>query len=240
MRPAYTIKSLVSPQMDKPANLTLLGWEELEKSREGNGSENGKSKSATTVNNATSSESVEKILPPFVKKEATPTYNPPSSQSFPIRRSHPTGFVHAQLLPGKSVRLTLRMSTPIHWRPGQHASIIIPEISRFGAHPFTIANVAEDDPCKVVLIVRAKKGWTLKLWEKVRLMRQPKFITNEQQHNDGNYLPCAAPPVYIRALLDGPYGSAERVKWANYSSILLVCGGSGISVGLQHGSLTHP
>ncbi|TIB11717.1 hypothetical protein E3P77_02046 [Wallemia ichthyophaga] len=268
MRPAQTIRSLVSPQMDKPANLTLLGWEELEKSREAVADEsstrsntNSQSQSKTTVNK--SNDSVEKYLSPIavVNKEkdgakkdtSTPSLvPPPSSLSFPIRRSHPTGFTHAQLLPGKSVRLTLCLSSPLHWQPGQHASIIIPEISRFGAHPFTIANVSEDDPYKVVVIVRAKSGWTRKLWEKVRLMRQPKFITSEQQQrSDGNgngngtehrndahsYLPCAAPPVYIRALIDGPFGSAGRVRWSNYSSILLVCGGSGISFGvsiLQH------
>ncbi|EIM22023.1 hypothetical protein WALSEDRAFT_68507 [Wallemia mellicola CBS 633.66] len=240
LRPAATIKSLVSPQMDKPANLTLMGWEELEKGRNNNTSMHGKSN--TTLNKTTSgsnsNESTDKYVPPVVKHE-TPWMDPPSSScSFPIRRSHPTGFVHAQLLPGKSVRLTLRLSTPMHWKPGQHASLIIPEISRFGAHPFTIANVDEDDPCKVVFIIRAKSGWTKRLWEKVRLMRQPKFISSEVNPQDSsNYLPCAAPPVYIRALIDGPYGSAERVKWSNYSSILLVCGGSGISFGvsiLQH------
>ena len=225
MRPATTIRSLVSPHLDKPSNLALAGWEEYEKKRSTNGLV------TSEYNKSSSNEDVEKILPPFVKHHNSPWYDPPSSTgSFPIRRSHPTGFLHAQLLPGKSVRLTLKLSQPLKWDPGQHCSIIIPEISRFGAHPFTIANVCEDDPCKLVFIVRAKNGWTRVLWEKVRLMRQPKFLSEKDPLDSAHYLPCAAPPVYIRGLIDGPFGSVGRVKWSNYSSILLVCGGSGISV----------
>jgi hypothetical protein len=39
------------------------------------------------------------------------------------------------------------------------------------------------------------------------------------------------PPIYIRAQVDGPFGSARRVRWNDYSTAVIICGGSGISFG---------
>jgi hypothetical protein len=40
------------------------------------------------------------------------------------------------------------------------------------------------------------------------------------------------PPVFVRCWLDGPMGSAGRIRWGEHSTVLIVCGGSGVSFGM--------
>ncbi len=37
--------------------------------------------------------------------------------------------------------------------------------------------------------------------------------------------------VHFRTLIDGPFGSTARTRWGDYSSVLVVAGGSGVSYG---------
>ncbi len=66
---------------------------------------------------------------------------------------------------------------------------------------------------ELVILIRAKKGWTRRLWN---------------VHREGS-MPWVG--VHFRTLIDGPFGSTARTRWGDYSSVLVVAGGSGVSYG---------
>lgn len=154
-----------------------------------------------------------------------------------IAYSPPPGYVHAELLPGKTVRV--RIVTPgfLSWAPGQHFLINIPAISSFTSHPFTVASVCDaqsphSSGRELVFFIRAKKGWTKDLWDTVagltaRGMKHPKDETLPAQYR----MPQKG--VLMRAYVDGPFGSAARAKWGEHSTVLLMAGGSGVSFALS-------
>lgn len=148
----------------------------------------------------------------------------------------PPGFVHAELLPGKTVRV--RIVTPgfLSWAPGQHFLINIPAISSFTSHPFTSASVcdsrATDSGRELVFFIRAKKGWTKDLWNTVATLTAAGV-----KYPRGEKIPaqCGMPErgVLMRGYVDGPFGSAARAKWSDHSTVLLIAGGSGVSFALS-------
>lgn len=137
----------------------------------------------------------------------------------------PAGFAQAQLLPSKTVRLSIRTHRPMKWAPGQSLLLRLPELAQLQTHPFTIAN---NDPREIVLLIKARKGLTLDLYNLV-LSRARKAL----QPSDKRYsiLPKAN-PIHVKAAIDGPMGSAGRVRWTNYSTVLIVVGGTGVTFGL--------
>ncbi|KAI5123356.1 hypothetical protein M0805_001777 [Coniferiporia weirii] len=173
----------------------------------------------------------------------------------------PPGFAHATLLAGRTVRL--RLVTPGYqtWAPGQHFLIALPAVSRLSTHPFSVASVCDEQAAlrveqsgrgrgdeergraqaqaeagrEIVLLIRAKKGWTKRLWELVSSLQERGEVLPP-----GETLPAGAPPpprgtpgVVLRALVDGPFGSAARTHWGRYASVLVVAGGSGVSFGMS-------
>ncbi|KAF9534178.1 ferric reductase NAD binding domain-containing protein [Crepidotus variabilis] len=109
-----------------------------------------------------------------------------------------------------TIRLTLRRRG-VTWTPGQHAYVILPTISRlpFEAHPFTISSIPETVNDKkerdLVFLIRGRSGFT-------GLLRRHASKNAESR---------------VPAFLDGPYGSPPNLR--QYSSCILVAGGSGIS-----------
>lgn len=149
----------------------------------------------------------------------------------------PSGYFHAELLPGRSVRLRIVLPRSITWAPGQHFLINIPFVFWFTTHPFTAASICDstantDAGREIQFIVRAKKGWTKDLWETVALMagRGLKLPPGDSIP-PGAYLPPRG--VLMRGFVDGPFGSSRRAKWGDYSTVLLVAGGSGVSFALS-------
>ncbi|WVN87551.1 uncharacterized protein L203_102734 [Cryptococcus depauperatus CBS 7841] len=148
----------------------------------------------------------------------------------------PLGYAQAQLLPSRTVRLTIRVARPFSWAPGQSVLLYLPEISRFQSHPFTILN---NGPAEIVLLVKARKGLTKKLFELVRkrtlaaieLHAQDKRISLASLRPGNGECPMNVPPIFLKAQLDGPMGSSERVRWKEHSTVMIVCGGSGVSFG---------
>ncbi|KAI0797925.1 hypothetical protein C8Q75DRAFT_708957 [Abortiporus biennis] len=147
------------------------------------------------------------------------------------------GFFHAELLPGRTVRLRLITPGFLSWVPGQHFLINVPAICRFTSHPFTCASVCDesattDEGRELVFLIRAKKGWTKDLWDTVA-----RLTANSQKHYPGESIPsnCELPPrgVLMRGMVDGPFGSSARADWGTHSTVLLVAGGSGCSFGLS-------
>ncbi|KAH0826990.1 hypothetical protein J3R83DRAFT_4649 [Lanmaoa asiatica] len=148
----------------------------------------------------------------------------------------PSGYVHAELLSGRTVRLRLITPGFLPWSPGQHFLLNIPSVSRFTSHPFTCASVCDEeaptDAGRMMLfLVRTKSGWTQDLWNLVSR------LTADQSVGDASpAFPSDSPPkngVLLRAYVDGPFGSAKRVRWGNYSTGVIITGGSGVSFGLS-------
>ncbi|KZT67745.1 hypothetical protein DAEQUDRAFT_728741 [Daedalea quercina L-15889] len=149
----------------------------------------------------------------------------------------PAGFAHAELLPGRTIRLRLITPGYLPWAPGQHFLVNCPAISWLTTHPFTNATICDqeapnDEGRELVFLIRAKNGWTKRLWDKVATM-----IARGQNHAPGEEPPvnAIAPPrgVLLRTLVDGPCGSAARARWGEYSTVLLIAGGSGVSFALS-------
>lgn len=165
-------------------------------------------------------------------------------------QSPPPGYARAELLPGRTIRLTVSTVRRMTWAPGQYALLNIPCLSRFTSHPFTIASVGEDvkDSSsrddnefnavgrrpELVFFIRAKQGFTLDLWNEVqrRTVRPgPNPIPVNSNLDTPSYPPSYHAPIF-RAQVDGPYGSAARARWLTHSTVLIITGGTGVSFGL--------
>lgn len=147
----------------------------------------------------------------------------------------PAGYAHAQMLPSRTIRLTIRPVNPFKWPTGSSCILTLPELSTYQTHPFTITNNGPD----VVIIVKARKGLTRKLFNLVRARSLAmvgidaapgvKQISLERlKEGDGE---ITVPPVFLKAWIDGPFGSVQRARWHEYSTVLMICGGSGVSFG---------
>ncbi|KAE8267643.1 hypothetical protein A4X09_0g4703 [Tilletia walkeri] len=183
------------------------------------------------------------------------------------------GCAFAEVLPGQTVRLTLRTPHSLTWRPGQYVNLNVPGVAWWQSHPFTIASASNaadgtrhlrfrkalsrqfgsasfskeqraqmlegkveegvEDDRTMVLIIRARQGFTLSLWEHICKLRYQQIETAmragslaavPQKHQTG---------VRIRAIVDGPYGSTGRIHWGAHSTVMIICGGSGVSFGLS-------
>jgi hypothetical protein len=192
----------------------------------------------------------------------------------PINAPIPAGYALAQLLPSRMVRLTLRLPKPFKWHAGQNVLLQIREISIFTSHPFSIVSVHDVDvEQEIVLLVKARKGFTLDLWKETKKRMDeptsssvgPRVPGMERRQSyyfaSSSKKLSTAKPVFFRgmfffvfprrdrwteamlrrchmffllplALVDGPYGSSARVQWGHHSSVLIVCGGSGVSFGV--------
>ncbi|RPD66223.1 hypothetical protein L226DRAFT_566683 [Lentinus tigrinus ALCF2SS1-7] len=165
-----------------------------------------------------------------------PNQLPGVGLSVPTDYVPPPGFAHAELLPGRTIRLRIVTPGYLTWAPGQHFLISVPSITRFTTHPFTTASICDeqnpyDDGRVLVFLIRAKNGWTKDLWDNVALM-----LSRGQQYVRSEFLPrCEMPSrgVLLRACVDGPYGSSIRASWGSYSTVLIVAGGSGVSYALS-------
>ncbi|KAJ9479047.1 FAD-binding FR-type domain-containing protein [Pseudozyma hubeiensis] len=179
------------------------------------------------------------------------------------------GFAFVQLLPGKTLRLTLRTPNKMSWKPGQWVNLNVPSVRFWESHPFTIASAHDADfpvatefvdadaekglahaqkvkgeERTMVLLVRCRHGFTRHLWNFIAKKRQLQIqAAADAQQGAGMYgmpgtsmvptLGKDTTGVHIRAIVDGPYGSAARTHWGIHSTIVIVCGGSGVSFGMS-------
>ncbi|EST05457.2 Ferric reductase transmembrane component-like domain protein [Kalmanozyma brasiliensis GHG001] len=179
------------------------------------------------------------------------------------------GFAFVQLLPGKTLRLTLRTPNKMSWKPGQWVYLNMPNVRFWESHPFTIASAhdadfpvatqfvdadtekglahaqkAKGEERTMVLLVRCRHGFTRQLWNFVAKKRQMQIQAAADAHQGASMygMPGTAmvptlgkdtTGVHIRAIVDGPYGSSDRTHWGIHSSIVIICGGSGVSFGMS-------
>ncbi|THG95747.1 hypothetical protein EW145_g7903, partial [Phellinidium pouzarii] len=118
-----------------------------------------------------------------------------------------------ELLSSDAVRVTVRVpsSRLLAWKPGQHAFLTIPSVSRspLEAHPFTIASLdsdsadgrgagaGTDSEMDMTFIVRARTGFTRRL-----------FDYADRAHAKASAAGGAG-ECRVRAYVDGPYGSSS-------------------------------
>ncbi|KAG6370098.1 hypothetical protein JVT61DRAFT_12504 [Boletus reticuloceps] len=125
----------------------------------------------------------------------------------------PPGYVHAEILSGRTVRLRLITPGFLPWSPGQHFLLCIPSVSRLTTHPFTCASVCDEeaptDAGRIMLfLVRAKGGWTQDLWNLVS-----RLIAERSRGDASRTSTLPKNGILLRAYVDGPFGSAKRVRW---------------------------
>lgn len=107
-----------------------------------------------------------------------------------------------------SVLLTVRGCLPWGWKPGQHAFLAIPAISRFPleSHPFTIASIpSEGDKAaadELVFCVQRRNGFTKRL--------------------HAYALANADVDPQVSVFVDGPYGQPPDL--APYNTCILIAG----------------
>jgi hypothetical protein len=151
--------------------------------------------------------------------------------------SPPPGYAHAELLSGRTVRLTYISPGYVSWAPGQYFLINIPSVSKFFSHPFTCASVCDEqaptDAGRIMIFfIRVKAGWTRNLWNTLITLS-----THLRNHAPDERLPhgCVMPKngILLRMYVDGPFGSSVRCRWGSHSTVVIVTGGSGISFGLS-------
>lgn len=143
----------------------------------------------------------------------------------------PAGFAYIQLLPGRTLRLTIRTPRRIRWRSGQNVLLNIPSVTWWQTHPYTIINTDPGQPLEgggseLVLLMRARRGFTKALFDRATLERR------ELEARLGSAASKRANGVLMRAMLSHPMGSAGRNRWEWYSTVVIVCGGSGVAFGL--------
>ncbi|TVY51271.1 Ferric/cupric reductase transmembrane component 1, partial [Lachnellula cervina] len=135
-----------------------------------------------------------------------------------------------EALPGNASRVTIEMARPWTFKPGQHAYLYMPAIGMMTSHPFSIAwsEEAENlDPEKLAMnrqdilemqktqmsfIIRARTGFTSKLYKKAEAAPGGKF--------------------YTKCFAEGPYGGMHMMH--SYGSVMMFAGGVGITHQVPH------
>ncbi|KIR56701.1 ferric-chelate reductase [Cryptococcus gattii Ru294] len=175
--------------------------------------------------------------PPYHERVKSVANSIPPNLPIYMPTTIPIGHAQAQLLPSRTVRLTIRVARPFHWAPGQSVLLYLPELSWFQSHPFTILN---NDPNEIMLLVKARKGLTRRLFNYVRKRSlaaiginsvKDRRISLPSMRTSSGESNLYVPPIFLKAWVDGPMGSSERVRWKDHSSVVVVCGGSGVSFG---------
>ncbi|MBW0495591.1 hypothetical protein O181_035306 [Austropuccinia psidii MF-1] len=162
----------------------------------------------------------------------------PSNFSLPFSKSLPfeipQGYALVQILPGHTLRLTLRMAKEVSWMVGQYLLLCVPSIHWWQTHPFTIGSSSSLSKWnyknqstagkELVLLLRARSGFTKTFYQLVVQKR-----AQESQNIQGF---CRGNGTLVRCQISRPLGSSGRIAWCRFDSVFIVCGGSGISFGL--------
>nr|POF17372.1 ferric/cupric reductase transmembrane component 2 [Quercus suber] len=135
-----------------------------------------------------------------------------------------------EALPGDALRVTLHITRPWDFRPGQHIYLYMPSIGLWTSHPFSLAwssdepdpasekilPTSHDDPLALKkttmsLIIRRRTGFTDTLFRKAERAPGGTFRTT--------------------ALVEGPYG---HQSFRSYGTVMLFAAGVGITHQVPH------
>ncbi|KNF05270.1 hypothetical protein PSTG_01484 [Puccinia striiformis f. sp. tritici PST-78] len=147
----------------------------------------------------------------------------------------PPGFALVQVLPGQTLRITHRMTKDCNWEIGQYLLLCIPSVSWWQTHPYTIcsssslsqfdAHSQQSAGKEVVLLLRARQGFSKQFYEFIMRAKAEGFQNDDPNQNTNGIL--------TRCQISRPLGSSGRVGWDSLDSLVIVCGGSGISFGIS-------
>ncbi|KAF9930724.1 hypothetical protein FBU30_000102 [Linnemannia zychae] len=119
--------------------------------------------------------------------------------------------------PGGAIELNFKYPS-LHYRPGQHLYLNIPQLSRFEWHPFTITSSPIEST--VSLHIRQDGDWTTRLGQLLGHGPETPRLEQAQAVRDRSLLP------EIR--IDGPYGG-PREDVLNFDHAVLIGTGNGIT-----------
>jgi predicted ferric reductase len=137
-------------------------------------------------------------------------------------------------LPGDALRVTLTMSRPWSFRPGQYMFLTVPSIGLWTSHPFSLAwsDDALATPPSTPEAIDAEKGLSIRQAEilSVNKTTMSAIVRRRDGFTHNLFKKCEASPdgrIVIKAWAEGPYGGLARLN--SYGTVLLFAGGVGIT-----------
>ncbi|RDW86345.1 ferric reductase family protein [Aspergillus mulundensis] len=131
-----------------------------------------------------------------------------------------------EALPGDAMRITLKLSRPWTFEPGQHMYLYIPAIGWWTSHPFSIGWSDTEDAMsdEKSLPVSSRDAYGPQTTTVSLLVRRRTGFTDKLFQRAVNAVDCR---VSLTAFAEGPYGSIHSMD--SYGSVLLFAGGVGIT-----------
>ncbi|MCJ1439934.1 MAG: hypothetical protein MMC23_000415 [Stictis urceolatum] len=137
-------------------------------------------------------------------------------------------------LPGDALRVTLTLSRPWRFRPGQYMFLTIPSVGLWTSHPFSIAWSDESSPSPPSTpdALDQEKGLTVTSPEVLSISKtsMSAIIRRRDGFTQALFKKAEASPdgrVVLNAIAEGPYGALQNL--ASYGTVLLFAGGVGIT-----------
>lgn len=167
------------------------------------------------------------------------TGNTLTMHSTSLFQTIPRGYALAQLLPGRVIKLTLHTPRHMNWKAGQHVQLTLPSVRWWQSHPYSIVNAqhmtealieqnlptGDRSGSEIVLLMSVRKGFTRRLFKSICQKRR-RLVS----HDNGNAASTGqSNGVLIRAQTYLAAGSAARVHWDDFSTVVLFAAGTGVT-----------
>ena len=180
---------------------------------------------------------------------AHPAYGMQGS-NFALRAVHrskeiPKGYALAQVLPGRVIKLTIHTPRHLSWAAGQHIQLTVPSVQWWESHPYTIAAAQHFSEAldagsgaggsTVTLLISTRRGFTHRLYNSIVNKRKRLLYGSDSRYSLDKTTASSQQPagVLIRAQTYLPTGSAGRARWDDFSTVVLVAAGTGITYALS-------
>lgn len=108
------------------------------------------------------------------------------------------------------------------WTPGSHVMIGIPRFGLVQSHPATIMSIPTSHNGDMVLLLRAYKGFTRRMYEDSCRSTRTADDESQQERQHSRYT-----KQYV-ALLNGPYG-ASNADFASFKTVILIAAATGVT-----------
>lgn len=109
------------------------------------------------------------------------------------------------------------------WAPGSHVMIGIPRFGLVQSHPATIMSIPSSHNGEVVLLLRAYKGFTRRIYEENH--KRPREIPDDVSLQEGQ---SRSTMKQYAALINGPYGSSHA-EFVSFKTVVLIAGATGVT-----------
>ncbi|KAI8799491.1 hypothetical protein BJ742DRAFT_133279 [Cladochytrium replicatum] len=133
-------------------------------------------------------------------------------------------------------------ATPtLGYAPGDRVSILVPSISRWNWHPFSISTYFPEDGKGIVLFAKARGAWTARLKGSIQTHHNVESQATAVYSIGAETL---APPrkVELPIKLDGPFGSGTK-SYLRHTHLVAIGAGTGIAAlfsFVRHYHAVHP